>query len=430
MLLNYIRKMAKAPANLDFEALVDQAAEAGFNPIIRAFKRELANNLGLDMGGQHRNLFFPQLPGNVKSAEIFFPAPNIVLFMQYIKPSEKSQSGKGGGNDVFKDPGREEIESTGKSESPKLIVGEISPMDKDDSSQLDNLIANILPNANWKTLSNINALKGFPGKSATTPSEKEIEFAGIFRDKKLDKLFDILRKGAEAVNLDEYLSSSQNPEGDEYFLDRMLEGDFFREEVMVYCRKTNQAIIRAKDRASLNALANAGIKCQCGGPLEKEDVKRLLIIPDAKKTMLKASWNSKIFLVNMLLKIGLTNSEVLVGDEISGGQVVCAILDDIPLLFFLADEEFDAADVAATLPIISNAVVYVVGPEGKSAKELEETLAGHGKVILLSGVDSYNTDLLNNLEKLRESSIEKTLADFNTAFALDLGKLALAKVQQ
>lgn len=428
MLLNFVRKTAKAPANLDFDAMLDRAASAGYSPIIRSFKRDLAKNMGFDASGKQKSLFFGGLPGSLKATDIFFPAPNVVLFVKYYKPSDKAQN-KAANDDPFKDPGKEEWENP-KGDAPKLVVGQICQMDKDDGNHLENFLSTVFPNMSWKGMTDITPLKALSGKSASTPSEKDIEFAGIFRDKKLDKLFNSIREGVDSINLDEYLAASENPEGDEYFMDRMMEGDFFKEEILVVCRKTKQSIIRAKDRASLTALANAGIKCQCGGALEKEDVRRLLIVPEANKSLLNPSWTARIFLVNMLLKLGIHNNEIIVGEGMQGGQIVGAMLYDTPLLFFLADESFDPADVAATMPIIGDAVVYVISPEGKTTQDVEDALAGHGNVIALNGVDSINTALLANLEQVCEKSILKSLADINSSFTLDVSKLALMKVQQ
>jgi hypothetical protein len=435
MMLAFIRKKASVSIKgFSSTEFLDQVAESGYEPVIHSFKKNLVGRLGLTPNSQIEDLLLVKSDSGLRVGEIYFPSDGTCCYIKVRRTSEFVEPASDDNKeeeDIFADPGT----SAPLENAYCFEVGELSPMGGEEGKQLDSLISvieqNVNASMNWEEVG--SKMKGkIKGAGIETPSEKDIELANILRDPRLTPLLDTLQSN-EAIIIDEFLAQTAESEQIEYFLDKLFEAGFLVEEIILYDDETEQAIFRAKDRAALKQLKDAGIRSPSGKPIEDMLVKRMAALVPGQNAKLSPSWVAQIFLTNILFKIGMTNKDIKVIESSDDGALIYCAFDGVPILFFLTNsipnERLTTAYENA-LDQLEN-VEVVAFSEMEITEDFINTLnlyTAVANVSTIKSLDNMTAELAGLLENIRRQLAQTTLKEINPLTRVDIAGLVVARM--
>ena len=189
-------------------------------------------------------------------------------------------------------------------------------------------------------------------------------------------------------------------------------------------------MFRAKDRASLEALQAAGIRDVNGNSLDTANVRRMIMLAKEKQEQLSLVWQARIFLIDMLFKVGLANKDILVLDKQDDIEIMLAWYDNEPILFLLSNNSIEAeafADITSLLKDLKKPAVVAVS---KGSVDIDGAqAAGAGSCIAINGIDEFNTKLLDLFSSQRMNAIEAAMTDFNQMISLNVVGMSMARLK-
>ncbi|MFF0590818.1 hypothetical protein ACFYWD_33170 [Streptomyces sp. NPDC003781] len=210
------------------------------------------------------------------------------------------------------------------------------------------------------------------------------------------------------------------------------EAGLISSEFMVICGKTSQQTTRAPSAEVIQQMDDAGVKCACGKPISKERLEEALTITDLGRTLLdKSKWLS-VLVMDELLKLGLTEDEIIIESTIGGDELDCiANISGEVCLFELKDKEFnlrEAYSFGAKMNIVNPEHAIIVTSEyvGGDAKEHFERSrkAGRGSrgrrvssersgkpLVYIEGVDDLRAGLEDVVSTVHRSDAARVLGE-------------------
>ena len=416
------------------EFLTDLARE-GYDPVIFNFKKDLVIKLGLTSTEKVEKMLFGGRGPGLILGEVFFPDKGTCCFikisgeMDELLKADQSSSDE---DEIFADPGSESL--SGKA-TLHIELGEVAPLGQSDGSNLQMLQAAVINNMvgdfTW-SVAQKKIKSGLNGHSVQTPSEVDIELAGIICDERLKELIDTLRN-KDSLVVDEYLATVSQPEEAEYFLDKMLDLGFVTEEIVVYDSDTGMPIMRAQDRSALEYLAKAGIRTPSGKPIGEEDVKRLVAVNAKSKHKISPSWVANLFLANALFKVGLTNKDILQLESSPGEYLLFCSFDGAPILFYMTDQSLDSLDDKHFKEALGNLenIRVVLYSNASIPEEFELSISTYPSVAgvsTISSLEEINAAMAELLGSIRVGSVTKAMAELNAFSAVDLAGMILQRL--
>lgn len=435
MMLALNRKTATAKIDNFVPAdFLDDLAREGLDPVIHGYKKGLADRFGVEADSAIASFLSGPETSDLLVGDLFFPSAGVCCYLKIGRPALPDQADASIANDedIFSDPG---APKSLKANEVVVEVGELAPMGGTEGAHLNVLSTAVENNLSGKLLWNdkiVPQIARLKGRSIETPSEQDIELAGIVCDERLTDLL-VLLKEKDSIVIDEFLSQSADQEEVEYFIDKLLDAQFLTEEIVVYDSDTGQPIIRAQDRSAIEQLAKAGIKTPSGKPISSDDVKRLALISPDNRPKMKPSWVAKIFLANSLFKIGLTNKDITVLESDEGGILLYCTYDAVPIVFYLTDaapEEMSTHVFKDTLEDLANARVVLF-----SQQEVPEefalslsTFPAVAEVITIDSLDNINARLAELLDAIRGKAAHDALAPINRQTMVDIAGLAMQRL--
>ncbi|MDP8225241.1 MAG: hypothetical protein P9L99_17910 [Candidatus Lernaella stagnicola] len=414
----YRRATSIVIENFEFYKITEDLAKDGFAGALAALREKAAAAFGVPLSA-----VAPQ-KGSL-TGDLFFLDDDKLLYLKC-----RRQPGQKKTDDPFDDPGALDPEVN-------FEAGMIAPVgsDSDELERLCSSISTILEvefNAEevaW-TEPGIGAEGlGEIGQPAVI-EDTHLELAAILREAKIAPFLDALKTDKGEIILDEWLADRDDADEVEYFIDKLFEADFFDEDVIVYSMLTGKPLIRAKDRAGLEALKSAGVRDVNGDELDLENVRRMLILPKEKREFIRKSWVSRVILVDLLRKMGVPRHNIIDIEGPAGTAVIAATFDGTPLVFVLADDEVkpeDFADLADDLGKLGEPTVVVV--TGKKVDTDAARAAGAEECLVLAGVDEFNTTLLEQLAASRKGAVAEIIADYDNMFAINFSEMAMRRFQ-
>ncbi len=425
MLLQLHVKTASATiASFDFDALLADMSQNGYAGTLAGLRDKIAELFRVPP--EKALATSRELRG-----DIFFPGEGKLLYLKcQAKQEEGSESTEG---DVFADPGQSATLT-----KVKFEAGLIASLGEADLADLDSFcesLSTILvvsfssPEIKWQDAEKKKVKRpNVDGKNAVTPAESEIELAGMLRDGKLDPLFAAMKAKKGQIVLDEFLEGRKDAEEIEYFIDKLFESDFFEEELIVY-NADNQPVFRAKDRASLEALKKAGIRDLTGNELDITRVRRLIIMSAEKEGLLSLSWQARIFLIDMLFKVGLSNKDILNLPSVDDIDLMVAFLDNEPIVFVFRNEGVEAEEFAKLANLLASlgqphVVAITRGPVDVDGAQA----AGAASCVVINRIDEFGTKLIELFSAQRAKAIEAAMNDFNKMISLNVVAMSLARL--
>lgn len=420
----YVKSATLKLEQFDFEAIMEDLAKNGYQGTLA------------DLRGKIAELF--HAPINEALAEkgflfgdLFFLPDRKLIF---LKCEAIREEGENEGEDVFDDPGKHSAIT-----KLKVYAGLVVPIGESDGGELTafcDSISTILevkfdaPDIKWQDDGKKKTKRPtIEAKSIKTPTESEIELAGILRDGKLEPLYTALEDNNGQLILDQWLEDREDAEEIEYFIDKLFEADLFEEEIVVY-NQDDQPVFRAKDRASLEALQSAGIRDINGNPMDTSNVRRLILFSKGNKDKLSLAWQARIFLTDLLFKTGLSNEDIMVLGVKNNLDQILIYYDDQPILFLLSDAAIEAeafAECAALCGKLGNPHIVAITKENVDVDAAQA--AGASGCTAIGSLDEINSKLVELFSDNRLHLIANTMADFNKMISLNVVSMTLARLE-
>jgi hypothetical protein len=421
MLLQLLQKTASAPLKqFKFPRLIDGLTKDGYAGVLQGLREGAAKSFGVTVEQASP-------PPGRTAGELFFPAENKVLYLKVRWGGEQPDS------DPFADPGKSRAVPIVSFEAGLIApIGAVDPQELTSFCEAASAIVEVECNVEslpWNPLGAAGgSLAEVGGKAVAPPAAPELELCAILRERKLEPFLAALQEKKGELILDQWLAGRDDVEEIEYFIDKLFEVDFFDEEIVVYSRQTNQPVLRAKDRAGLEALKNAGVRDVNGDELDVENVKRLLMLPKDKRPYLAKGWAARVGLIDLLFKLGLDKDQVREFDPVAGWSILAALYDGRPFMFVFGKNNIEPKDFAALAPTIRKLGSPTVVAAAKRELDADAAkAAGAAACLGLAGAEEFNTVLLDYLAKQRRESIAHAMADFDGLLRFAVVEMSLAR---
>jgi hypothetical protein len=183
------------------------------------------------------------------------------------------------------------------------------------------------------------------------------------------------------------------------------------------------------------------MKCACGRALNEERVDQV-IMPTERSAELndKSKWMTTLAL-SVLPRIGISRDSVIVEGTPSSTDIVLDLSGDL-VLVVLKDREFNLSDAYAFNAKISRikasegVIVANEGMSGDARKMVQEELGPQRarisdpfRVTYVEGLQNIEHELGRVVERRRRQYFLRAIGDLATIQGLNIGQLALAKVE-
>jgi hypothetical protein len=212
-------------------------------------------------------------------------------------------------------------------------------------------------------------------------------------------------------------------------------------EYVIVCSRTGNAVLRTDDPNKLQKMAPDWMKCACGRPLNEERVDQV-IMPTDRATALndKGRWMTTLATA-ILPKLGISREQVIIDSSPAGTDIVLDLSGDL-VLVVLKDREFNLADAysfngkVSRIKAAEGVIVSNEGLSGDAKKLVQEELGPQRaritdpfRISFVEGVQGLEHELGRVVERRRRQYFLRALGDLATIQGLNIGQLALAKVE-
>ena len=212
-----------------------------------------------------------------------------------------------------------------------------------------------------------------------------------------------------------------------------------KSEYVIVCSRTGNAVLRTDDPNKLSKMAPDWMKCACGRSLSEERVDQV-IMPTERAAELndRGRWMTTL-VSGVLPRIGISRDSVIVEATPSATDIILDLSGDLVLLV-LKDREFNLADAYAFNSKISRikasegVIVTNEGLSGDARKLLTEEVIPRRatdpfRITYVEGTQNLEHELGRVVERRRRNYFLRALGDLATIQGLNIGQLALAKVE-
>ncbi len=212
-------------------------------------------------------------------------------------------------------------------------------------------------------------------------------------------------------------------------------------EYVIVCTRTGNAVLRTDDPNKLSKMAPDWMKCACGRALNEERVDQV-IMPTERSAELndRSKWMTTLAL-SALPRIGISRDSVIVEGTPTATDIVLDLSGDL-VLVVLKDREFNLSDAYAFNAKISRikasegVIVANEGMSGDARKMVQEELGPQRarvsdpfRVTYVEGLQNLEHELGRVVERRRRQYFLRAIGDLATIQGLNIGQLALAKVE-
>ncbi len=214
-------------------------------------------------------------------------------------------------------------------------------------------------------------------------------------------------------------------------------------EFVIVCSRTGNAVLRTDDPNKLAKMAPDWMKCACGRALSEERVDQVIMPTDRARQLYDQGRWMTVLALGMLPKLGLGRDAVIV-DSAGNGAATDLVIDvsgDL-VLVVLKDREFNLADAyafnakASRIKASEGVIVANEGLSGDARKLLQDEMAPSRarlidpfRITYVEGLQNLDHELARVVERRRRQYFLRALGDLATIQGLNIGQLALAKVE-
>ena len=142
-------------------------------------------------------------------------------------------------------------------------------------------------------------------------------------------------------------------------IDALIEGGVATSELVIVCTTTGNQVARVADEDKISSLAEQGLRCACGKPIDEESPERLLSISSVGTLLLdKSRWMS-VLIRDRLRQLGVPDTDILLECQLGTDEIDCiALISGEVAIFELKDKEFSIGNAYSF-----GAKVSIVKPE-------------------------------------------------------------------
>jgi hypothetical protein len=213
-------------------------------------------------------------------------------------------------------------------------------------------------------------------------------------------------------------------------------------EYVIVCSRTGNAVLRTDDPNKLAKMAPDWMKCACGRPLNEERVDQV-IMPTERAAQLNDRGRWMTTLVSTVLpRVGIPRESVIAESTPSGTDLVLDLSGDL-VLVTLKDREFSLADAygfnskVSRIKAAEGIIVTNEGISGDARKVIQEDSSSQRsrngadpfRITYVEGVQNLEHELGRVVERRRRQYFIRSLGDLSSVEGLNVGQLALAKVE-
>jgi hypothetical protein len=226
----------------------------------------------------------------------------------------------------------------------------------------------------------------------------------------------------------------------EPLLRRFTEAGLVRREILVSCRKAGRALFRLPSPDALAVLGNA-VCSECGASVADEQAEEVVVPTSLTTTLLQDSSWLTTHLRTILLKLGLTETQIAARQAATGEtdvQLMANVCGE-PFLFLLRDGDWTAAHARRAAEDHSRAedahlVVIATGRVPDDARQrLREhvrRLARAGReteLIFVEGLDAAHEELQPAFERACERALGRELWEMDASLGMSVGFMLAAR---
>ena len=212
-------------------------------------------------------------------------------------------------------------------------------------------------------------------------------------------------------------------------------------EYVIVCSRTGNAVLRTDDPNKLAKMAPDWMKCACGRALNEERVDQVIMPTDRAHQLNDRSRWMTALAAQVLPRIGISRDQVIIDSGVTTTDMILELSGDL-VFIVLKDREFNLADAYAFNAKISRikaAEAVIVTSEGLSgdARKLLQQETGISRarptdpfrITYVDGIANLEPELGRVVERRRRNYFLRALGDLATIQGLNIGQLALAKVE-
>ena len=214
-------------------------------------------------------------------------------------------------------------------------------------------------------------------------------------------------------------------------------------EYVIVCSRTGNAVLRTDDPHKLAKMAPDWMKCACGRALSDERVDQVIMPTDRAHQLSDHGRWMTLMALAMLPKTGISRDAVIIDAPVNGTgtDLVLDVNGDL-ILVVLKDREFNLADAytfnakVSRIKASEGVIVSNEGLSGDAKKLLNEELGPKRtrgtdpfRMTQIDGLHNLEHELSRVVERRRRHYFLRALGDLATIQGLNIGQLALAKVE-
>lgn len=357
-----------------------------------------------------RGLPYYELPSDALDGEVYLAGDTLICLSLIDKVSSNSLLGerqrKGSG-------ARLELFFISRTWSPACENEILKDLEKILGSKLTSFI--------FKS-NRFDEIKQEGATTAAESSPEELAAVKVLADKELRVLATAVKTSGGLLirDLPKQFASMQR-HGNE-LVQLLKDAKLVDSEIVVVCAKSQAQVARVPSKDVIERMASYGMKCACGRKISDERIEEALSVTELARSMLdKARWMT-VLLVELLGRLGVPRSSILVEQNLGGDEIDCiANISGELVLFELKDKEFslgNAYSFGAKVAIVKPKHRVIVSTEhvGGDAREhfnrQKQAERRESQRFIASGRNDQESEDITYIEGLTELESKLTeLAD-------------------
>jgi hypothetical protein len=251
---------------------------------------------------------------------------------------------------------------------------------------------------------------------ATNMSDDELSFAEVFSDDRTRNLAITVKRSGGILANDLIKKSGAKSEEVEAFFERMTRDGLLNREYVIICHKSSNQINKVDSMEKIAKMAELGVLCSCGRPIQDERVQELYSPSVSLQKMIDQSYWMTARLVRALKTFHIPEHKIFLNVQ-DGAEEVDAFVDiDGSLLMFeLKDNEFSmghAYPFGGRIGLYrpDYAVIFATKGIAPEVRDYFNKSRPGAKLIYVGNVSELETNIEKIISQIRSARIENILS--------------------
>lgn len=247
-------------------------------------------------------------------------------------------------------------------------------------------------------------------------SDEELIFAEVLRDD-LTRNLSITVKSSGGILATDLIRKSGTKANDvEVFFDEMSRNNLLAREYVVICSKSSNQINKVDSKEKIDKMAELGILCSCGRPIQNEKIQELYSPTPLLRRMLDQSYWMTAKLVSTLKGLNISENRILLNLQEGAEEVdAFADIDGSLLMFELKDNEFSmghAYPFSGRIGLYRPEYAIIVSTKGISpdVREYFSRVKPGAKIVYIGNLSELESNLERIISQIRSARAEFVLS--------------------